>query len=299
MSPERQKQPWWQVPVRDLLWYMRTLRAEGRATDNRIMRRLAQPERIERYVEFIVEHTTTTEVDTIIVSDLHLGSKHSLAHALKAALGHFSFNRLILNGDIFDHLRVTVDELNDAQRELLSYITELAATHEVVWIEGNHDEGLADFLQDIVPTTVHRQYQWEYQGKRYLALHGDQFDYFNQEHPVLYWLGVKIYGFVQWLGPWTRSFAKWLKRTTKWYTNAMLATIDGARAHGRTYGAHAVFCGHTHHAYQATGSAVSYYNSGGWTEGPCHLVAIGESGVRIHAFSEQGQHLGALSPIAV
>lgn len=297
MTPKDPKKAPWRAPISDLLWYMRHLRREGEATNNRIMRRLAQPERVEHFVEFFVEHSPVYEVDTIVVSDLHLGSSHSLADALRAALSKFTFNRLILNGDIFDHLRVEVSELNSGQRELLAELQDMSRTHEVVWIEGNHDNGLQDFLQNIVPATVHRQYAWEYQGKRYLALHGDQFDYFSQEHPVLYTIGTKFYAFVQWLGPWTRSFAKWIKRETKWYTNAILGSIEGARAHGRKQGVQAVFCGHTHHAYQAVGE-VSYYNSGGWTEGPCHLIAISDFGVQVHAFSEAGEHLGALSPMS-
>jgi len=48
----------------------------------------------------------TREVDTLIVSDVHLGSDLSRPDALLATLRQYTFQRLILLGDIFDDLNV-------------------------------------------------------------------------------------------------------------------------------------------------------------------------------------------------
>ena len=284
-------------PLRELLVYMRHLRRRGRETDNRILTRLAQPQRVENLVGFLVQRTGVShEVDTIVVGDLHLGSKHSMAEALHEALKAFSFNRLVLNGDIFDRPELGAESLRAGHHALLEYLRELSQTREVVWIRGNHDHELAQFLHD---TKVHHEFEWEYRGTRYLALHGDQFDYFSKNHPALYWIGTELYIFIQRLGPWTKNLCSLLKRKTKWYTNAMASSIKGALAHGRARGAQVVLCGHTHQVEQISGGGVSYYNPGGWTEHTGHLITIGELGVQIHAFNPDGRHLGVRSPIAV
>ena len=46
------------------------------------------------------------KIDTIIVSDIHLGSPISQAKKLTELLQNMHFNRLILLGDIFHNVRV-------------------------------------------------------------------------------------------------------------------------------------------------------------------------------------------------
>src|SRR5690348_16744619 len=86
------------------------------------------------------------KVDTIIISDVHLGSQVSRAKKLVEiiekeyhAAGRYLFNRLVLLGDIFDH--------HDAGRladdhwgflELIKKLSQPKSGVEVVWLEGNH-----------------------------------------------------------------------------------------------------------------------------------------------------------------
>src|SRR4051812_980687 len=80
--------------------------------------------------------------DTLILSDLHLGSELSRAHDARAMLTRNSFRRLILLGDIFSDLnfgRLTKDHW-----KFLGLIRKLSNPRrkiEVVWVEGNHDRG--------------------------------------------------------------------------------------------------------------------------------------------------------------
>ncbi len=281
--------------IKELLAYLRFLHSEGQ--ENVLLRHIGPPHQMEHLFEILIDGGDRERVDTIVVSDLHLGSKLSLAHALSKALDRFSFKRLILNGDSFDHLDLErTSRVAASHLDLLEDLHALSATHEVVWIEGNHDEGLSEFLER-AHVRVRRDYEWTYRGKRYLALHGDQFDTFYHEHPLLYAIGAGFYMMVQRLGPWSRRFCWFLKRTTKLYTHAITSSIRGALKHAREREVDYVFCGHTHHVHQETDGRVRYYNSGGWTESPCHLIAIGENGIRIHAFSETGDYIGSLSPL--
>ncbi len=295
--------------IHDLLVYMRILRVEG--ADNRILRRLAQPQPVEDLVGLLVEHSAPLhleEVDTVVVSDIHIGSKHSLAGALNIALSRFSFKRLVLNGDIFDHLDFTEEDIawalnpqaplrgkfDPTHAELLRTLHTLSRTHEVVWIRGNHDDALSEHMAHTLPT-VHHEYRWEFNGKNYLAIHGDQFDKLSQERPKLYAFGTKFFYFLQSLGPWTRSFCTLLKQKTKLYTKALNLVTDGALSHGAAQSADYVLCGHTHHVRHDHKNGVHYYNSGSWTETFGHLITISTVGIHVHTFSTEGEHIGTLS----
>ena len=87
-------------------------------------------------------------VDTIIVSDLHLGSSVSRGKRLLELLHAYTYRRLILNGDVFDDLnfkRLTKDDWR-----FLSYIRKMSNPKrgiDVVWVIGSHDGSVAEILR--------------------------------------------------------------------------------------------------------------------------------------------------------
>ncbi|MEJ2006939.1 MAG: UDP-2,3-diacylglucosamine diphosphatase, partial [Acidobacteriota bacterium] len=111
--------------------------------------------------------------DTIIISDLHLGSVVSRAEDARRMLQSKTFRRLILLGDIFCDLNFR--RLKSEHWALLSYIRKLSNPKrkvEVVWVEGNHDRGLSEVMSHLVGIKVYQEYRWKYVGTRYLAVHG-------------------------------------------------------------------------------------------------------------------------------
>jgi len=252
-------------------------------------------------------------VDTLIVSDVHLGSRLCQADALRHALARFEFKRLILNGDIFDHLNFEPRRsarlggersrfwksrrLEASHLNVLRDIGRIAKEREVIWIEGNHDEGLSTVMHMLTDLRIHKEYEWEYGGRRYIALHGDQFDRFYRENRVLSNIASGIYDLLQSFGPYTKKLCWFLKRSTKHYIRAISYVADGAIAYAQEREAQFIFCGHTHRAEQYLRHGVRYFNSGSWTEEICHLIAIGEQGVNIHIFNSKGEWVGALSPL--
>ena len=85
--------------------------------------------------------------DTLILSDLHLGSDMSRADEARRMLRQRRFRRLILLGDIFSDLNF--GRLTKQHWRFLSYIRKLSNPKrqvEVVWVEGNHDHGLTDVM---------------------------------------------------------------------------------------------------------------------------------------------------------
>src|ERR1700682_1867540 len=109
---------------------------------------------------------------TLIISDLHLGSDISRAKEALAFLQSRRFKRLILLGDIFSDLNFR--RLTKEHWKFLSYIRKLSNPKrgiEVVWVEGNHDQGLSAVMSHLVGVRVYEEYVWEFGGRRHLAIH--------------------------------------------------------------------------------------------------------------------------------
>src|SRR5207237_10545518 len=95
--------------------------------------------------------------DTLILSDLHLGSEISRARDALRMLKQSSFRRLILLGDIFSDLNF--GRLKKELWQFLGYIRKLSNPKrqvEVVWVEGNNDRGLTEVMSHMV-TVDHNQ----------------------------------------------------------------------------------------------------------------------------------------------
>ena len=133
--------------------------------------------------------------DTLILSDLHLGADMSRAREALQVLQDNQYRRLILLGDIFADLNF--GRLKKEHWKFLGYIRKLSNPKrkvEVVSVEGNHDHGLTEFMSHLVGFRVYQEYQWEYQGKRHIAVHGHQFDGFVVSNVrVSYLIGTLLY----------------------------------------------------------------------------------------------------------
>ena len=132
--------------------------------------------------------------DTLILSDLHLGSEISRAEQATRMLRENRFRRLILLGDIFSDLNF--GRLTKPHWKFLSYIRKLSNPKrgiEVVWVEGNHDRGLSDIMSHLVGVKVYQEYEWEFGGHRHLAIHGHQFDRFAVNNLLLSNVGTLIH----------------------------------------------------------------------------------------------------------
>jgi metallophosphoesterase superfamily enzyme len=93
--------------------------------------------------------------DTLILSDLHLGSETSRAGDALGMLKENRFRRLILLGDIFADLNF--GRLTKQHWRFLGYIRKLSNPKrqvEVVWVEGNHDHGLTEVMSHLVGVRV-------------------------------------------------------------------------------------------------------------------------------------------------
>lgn len=222
--------------------------------------------------------------DTLIVSDIHLGSHVSRSRVLLELLQKTSYRRLILNGDVFDDLNF--HRLKKDDWRFLSYIRKQSnprSMTEVIWVVGNHDGGVAEVLSHILGVDVHEEYSWTYGDKRFLAIHGHQFDKWINEHAVITAVASFLYATIQRLDP-HQNASRWVKRTSKkWLRLAGKVAHVAVRYGRKTHKADVVICGHTHQPTTIEIEDVMYVNSGCWTDVPSTYVLITAQGdVHLH-----------------
>jgi UDP-2,3-diacylglucosamine pyrophosphatase LpxH len=224
--------------------------------------------------------------DTLIISDLHLGSEVSRARDACQMLSAAMFRRLILLGDIFCDLNF--GRLKKQHWHFLSMIRKLSSPKrdvEVVWVEGNHDRGLSDVMSHLVGVPVFQEYEWTFAGRRFIAIHGHQFDRFLVRNAVLSRLGEWTFLHMQRIDSKRKVLSRFLDRQNSRWLRLSPKVAAGAIALAKHRRADVVFCGHTHEPCCIEKDGISYYNSGCWTTSRLPtFISISEAGVNIHEF---------------
>ncbi len=224
--------------------------------------------------------------DTLILSDVHLGSEVSRAREALRLLQESRFRRLILLGDIFSDLNFS--RLKKDHWRFLSQIRKLSNPKrgiEVVWVEGNHDQGLSTLMSHLVGVRVYQEYAWTYAGLRHLAIHGHQFDRFAIDRVLLSRYGTLLYLQLQKLDWKKKRLSRLLDGLNTRWLRLSSKVSQGALDYAYRHGADRIFCGHTHVAMQAVRSGIGYYNSGSWVGTPPTFITVGEEGVQIHRYA--------------
>lgn len=238
-------------------------------------------------VDDIDEEHEVYDVDTIIVSDIHLGSLVSRSQQLIALLKKYRFKRLILNGDVFDDLNFT--RLKKKDWKFLSLIRSLSHPRhgrEVIWVVGNHD-GIAETLSHLLGVEVVEEYIWVFNNQKMLALHGHQFDEFILEKPVITEVATRLYTGIQMIGGEQQRLSRWLKQRSKRFIRIVEKVADDAIDYARHHQCDYVFCGHTHVPAMKSMGDVTYVNSGCWTDVPSTFITIDTlNGVRIRTCAD-------------
>jgi len=239
----------------------------------------------------MVASVVEAQYDTLILSDLHLGAEMSRAREALRVLEETRYRRLILLGDIFADLNF--GRLKKEHWKFLGFIRKLSNPKrgvEVVWVEGNHDHGLAQIMSHLVGVRVYQEYQWNYLGQRHIAVHGHQFDGFSVSNVQLsYWVGTLLYLQLKKWDSKNKTLTRFLDRLNTRWLRLSSKVADGALAHARHHKAQRIFCGHTHAALHRQSDVADYYNSGAWIDQRPTYITIGEDGVQIHEYDEQAR----------
>lgn len=219
---------------------------------------------------------------TLIISDLHLGSKVSQPEKALKVLKSYSFRKLILLGDIFDNLDFR--HLGPESWELLNYIGKISHDRKVRWVWGNHDNGISEMFGTLLNARISETYSWQFKQEKYLAIHGHQFDRFLIDNALLSRLATSVYDFIQRVDAKDKRFSHYVKKKSKGWLRLSEKVAHSAMKYGKKTGVSYVFCGHTHKAMQKVNGSIKYYNSGCWTDAPCTFITIDEKDIKIRDY---------------
>jgi UDP-2,3-diacylglucosamine pyrophosphatase LpxH len=224
-------------------------------------------------------------LNTLILSDVHLGSELSRAREATELISEVNFRRLVLLGDIFSDLNFR--RLTSDHWKFLSRIRKLSNPKrkvEVVWVEGNHDQGLAQIMSHLVGVPVYQRYVWEFAGRRHVAVHGHQFDYLCKSNGFLSRFGERIFYELQKLDGNRKRLSRLIDRINTRWLRMEARVAEGAFLYARAGRVHRIFCGHTHVATHQHRHGIDYYNSGSWIDANPTYLTIDESGVEIRHY---------------
>ena len=229
---------------------------------------------------------------TLFISDVHLGTKACQADKLLEFLDYANAETIYLVGDIVDFWRLRRSTYwpqshNDVIQTLLG---KARGGARIVLIPGNHDEVLRGFAGksfggiEICLDDVHETAD----GRKFLILHGDEFDIVTRYAKWLAFLGDWAYEAALWsnthlnavrrrvgLGYW--SLSAYLKLKVKQAVNYVDDFESALIAEAGERGVDGILCGHIHHAAMRDVGAVTYVNTGDWVES-CTAVAENLSG---------------------
>jgi len=211
----------------------------------------------------------------IIVSDLHLGTKDSKAKEFIEFLEKHPTDLLILNGDIVDGWALNRGAKWKKQHtNAISKILKVSNKTKVIWIRGNHDEFLAEFIGMHFGNIEIRE---DYIIGNHYVFHGDVIDVFITKYKWLAKIGSVGYDFALWLNRWYNRYRVWrglpyqsisqeikagVKVATNYINDFEVAAIKMASKHG----CQGVIGGHIHQPADLMINGARYLNSGDWVE---------------------------------
>lgn len=220
---------------------------------------------------------------TIILSDLHLGSKQSRTKDIINFLEKYTCQTLILNGDIVDMWAIKRgSKWKDMHTKAIRKILKISESClNVYWLKGNHDE----FINDFIPFELgnikikdHLIYI-DGKGKSSYVFHGDILDVFITDMKWLAKIGSVGYDLALWVNSVYNKYREWrglpyysiskdIKNGVKKAINFITDFEENAIKLAKHKHCDYAICGHIH---QPT-IKENYMNSGDFVENCTALV---------------------------
>lgn len=231
-------------------------------------------------------------VRTLLVSDVHLGSKHAQSKEFLHFLRGFSPEAVYIVGDFIDGWKINSGwywcQWCDA---IIDHLIEMVrAKTKIFYVPGNHDAFLrnsafrAMLPKGLADVEVANEFIFESQrGYRFLVTHGDRFDIVETRAR---WVSKATAGFYDAclsLNWWSHRFLKTrpgnpygvcarlkdrVKRGVRFISNFENQLMN----HARVQACHGVICGHIHTPDIVQSADGLYFNTGDWMENCTGLV---------------------------
>ncbi len=228
-----------------------------------------------------------THYPAVWISDVHLGYKDCQAQYLLDFLNAIECDVLYLVGDIVDLWSMKRQFFwHPSHYDVLALIQQKAKDGtRVIYIPGNHDETFRQYADEsLFGIEVHQQYiHTTKANKRFLLLHGDDFDSATRYNKLISIAGDAGYDLLLFLNRWTNrirrlfgghywSLASWIKARVHKAREAIDAFEKAAIHEAKKQGVDGIICGHIHHPAVKVVDGILYCNDGDWIENCTALV---------------------------
>ncbi|PMN88086.1 UDP-2,3-diacylglucosamine diphosphatase [Enterovibrio norvegicus] len=251
-------------------------------------------------------------VRTIWISDLHLGNKDCKAHYLLNFLHRHQADTIILVGDIVDFYSMKFSRhWPESHSQVLSLLIDRA--HQgtrVIYIPGNHDDVIRKYLKfdfgkiEVRAHHIHKTVQ----GKKVLAVHGDEFDGAVCHSRLTAIAGDMGYDFLLFLNRWMSrirqklgfpywSLASYIKLRVQSANVAIARFENAAVQYAQRKNADAIVCGHIHHPDMKTIGDTLYLNDGDWIENCTALIEQDDGALELIRWTEKPELIAAYNTL--
>lgn len=217
------------------------------------------------------------KIDVLILSDIHLGDQMVRHAEILNLFRQYEAKRVILNGDILNGLKF--QRLHSEHWKILSIFRQMSKTHEVIWVHGNHDADTT-IISQLLGIRVVNKYLWEMAGKKFLAIHGHQFDRFLNNNFIISQIAFFIYNQLK-RNIVGRFVLNYIKNNNQVWKRNSDGVANGATHLGILMNVDYVFCGHTHQIIEQEKNKIKYFNTGAWTESPSAYVVINGEDIKM------------------
>lgn len=242
-----------------------------------------------------------TNFKTLVVSDIHLGTKGSKAKEIARFLKQYSCDNLILNGDIIDGWQLK--KSGSWKRKHTRFFNRILKmidrdNTKVFYLRGNHD----DFLDQILPLqvgnlSIRADMIYESNGKKYFITHGDIFDSITTNLRWIAYLGDVGYTFLLWLNRQVNyhrrkrglpyySLSQYVKGKVKSAVSYVDQYEEELAKMAKAKNCDGIICGHIHKAENRNIDGIQYMNSGDWVESMSALAEDHEGNWQLIYYSE-------------
>ena len=217
------------------------------------------------------------DIDTLYLSDVHLGSKGCNAKEVLKTLKNYNAKNLVLVGDFIDGwLLQRRMYWPQSHNNVIQYVLKLSKKGtKVVYVTGNHDEFLRSYSGEQFGDI---EIVDEYIEGSIWTTHGDLYDGIVKLH----WLGKlggRGYELSIMLDRWMKrmgfrvSLSKWLKSKVKEAVKFVTNFENALAKEAVERGCDTVLCGHIHTpSDKIIENGVRYLNCGDWIENNSYIV---------------------------
>lgn len=242
----------------------------------------------------------------VFISDIHLGSIACKHHELLGFLKTLEDNKpdnIYLVGDIIDLWKLNKGfnwkpEHNLIVQKLLRLSRKGVKIH---YILGNHDEYFRSLPEEFSFGDIEVKDQCDFlsvSGRKFLVIHGDQYDTFLIQNGLLARVGSFAYDFLVVMNSalsfvrrklklpyW--SFSHYVKVSAKNATKVVEVFESSMSKHIKQKGYDGVICGHIHLAKIEVKYNFKYINCGDWTESCSAIVEYEDGEMAIIFYKEE------------